>query len=167
MVKPFLFFFYTMYAFKFYLSWKKKDKYSLWQSQINGWVQKCREQAAEEDVGSTGHRRAACMCQWKYMLTTLWLQAWNVVAASFHTDFHNADCICCPRSVGIWKRLIICRSSGNGHICCWNHHMYNHSRRLVEGGSHGRSPSRAVPIRCTIRRWGSQTARAKCAGMSW
>ena len=35
---------------------KKKVKYSLWQSQINGCVQKCSEQAAEEDMGSTGHR---------------------------------------------------------------------------------------------------------------
>lgn len=77
----------------------KRDKYSLWQTKINGWVQKCREQAVEEDVGSTGHRRTACMCQWKYTLT--WTEnscdtftviiSWNVVAESSYTNFLNTD----------------------------------------------------------------------------
>lgn len=91
--------FYTMFSFKSYLSGEKRDKYTLWQTEINGWVQKCGEQAAEEDVGSTGRRRAACMCQWKYMLT--WKEnscdtftviiGWNAVVESSHTNFHNAN----------------------------------------------------------------------------
>lgn len=71
----FSFFFLHYVLFQILFVMKKTDEYSLWHSQINGWVQKCREQAAEEDVGSTGHRRAVCTCQWKYTLTNLWLQA--------------------------------------------------------------------------------------------
>lgn len=94
-----LFFFLHNVLFQILFVRGKRDKYSLWQTKINGWVQKCREQAVEEDVGSTGHRRTACMCQWKYTLT--WTEnscdtftviiSWNLAAESSHTNFLNAD----------------------------------------------------------------------------
>lgn len=41
----------------------EKDKYSLRQTKINGWVQKCTEQqATEEDVAYTGHIQTVCLC---------------------------------------------------------------------------------------------------------
>lgn len=42
---------------------KAGDKYSLRQTKINGWVQKCTGQpAAKEDAACTGHMQTACLC---------------------------------------------------------------------------------------------------------
>lgn len=66
--------FYSIYSFKAFFV-MEKNIYSLWQYEINGLVQHCKEQAVEEDLGSTGHWKATCTFQYKKTLTNLWLQA--------------------------------------------------------------------------------------------
>lgn len=106
-------------VFKTYLS-EEKDKYSLWQTKINGCVWKCAEQqAAEEDVGCMDHMQPAHSCQWREMLTwaekrvvklaqQLQLKCWPNLS-SFHI---RSFCWSCARRVLVQEiRSLFCMSS--------------------------------------------------------